>query len=135
MDYVDIWSHYTPYPFNQIPRSYSFMVAHPALWKFNYYLQQPRWVHVPTQRMWAPFVSRQARARAATGATCHLQSVRALQSSTATRGRKSRGTLWPCVGLGALAGRCAASLAAALTRHGASCATGNATHVLHKPCS
>jgi 1,2-diacylglycerol 3-beta-galactosyltransferase len=62
VDYVDIWSHYTPYPFNQIPRSYSFMVAHPALWKFNYYLQQPRWVHVPTQRMWAPFVSRQARA-------------------------------------------------------------------------
>ena len=57
---MDIWSHYTPYPFNQIPRSYSFMVAHPALWKFNYYLQQPRWVHVPTQRMWAPFVSRQA---------------------------------------------------------------------------
>ncbi len=58
---MDIWSHYTPYPFNQIPRSYSFMVAHPALWRFNYYLQQPRWVHVPTQRMWAPFVSRQAR--------------------------------------------------------------------------
>ena len=57
---MDIWSHYTPYPFNQIPRSYSFMVAHPALWKLNYYLQQPRWVHVPTQRMWAPFVSRQA---------------------------------------------------------------------------
>ncbi len=61
VDYVDIWSQHTPYPFNQIPRSYSFMVAHPALWKFNYYLQQPRWVHVPTQRMWAPFVSRQAR--------------------------------------------------------------------------
>ncbi|KAK9840829.1 hypothetical protein WJX81_007551 [Elliptochloris bilobata] len=59
VDYVDIWSHYTPYPFNQIPRSYSFMVAHPALWKFNYYLQQPRWVHVSTQRAWAPFVSRQ----------------------------------------------------------------------------
>ncbi len=58
---MDIWSQHTPYPFNQIPRSYSFMVAHPALWKFNYYLQQPRWVHVPTQRMWAPFVSRQAR--------------------------------------------------------------------------
>ena len=68
---MDIWSHYTPYPFNQIPRSYSFMVAHPALWKFNYYLQQPRWVHVPTQRMWAPFVSRQA---------CPLFSLQAIEA-------------------------------------------------------
>lgn len=71
VDYVDIWSHYTPYPFNQIPRSYSFMVAHPALWKINYYLQQPRWVHVPTQRMWAPFVSRQARGRPRALASAH----------------------------------------------------------------
>jgi hypothetical protein len=36
IDVVDIWTHYTPYPFNQLPKSYSFMVKHGFLWRFGF---------------------------------------------------------------------------------------------------
>ena len=49
VDIVDIWTHHTPYPFNQLPKTYSFLVRHPFIWRFGYYVQQPRLVHMTTQ--------------------------------------------------------------------------------------
>ena len=49
VDIVDLWSDHTFYPFNQIPRSYSFAVAHPYLWRITYGVTNPRVVHVPFQ--------------------------------------------------------------------------------------
>ena len=59
VDYVDIWSDHTPYPFNQLPKTYSFMVRNSLIWRVGYYGQQPRFIHVPTQTVSSLFVSRQ----------------------------------------------------------------------------
>ena len=59
VDYVDIWTNHTPYPFNQLPRTYSFMVRNSLIWRVGYYGQQPRFIHVPTQTISSLFVSRQ----------------------------------------------------------------------------
>lgn len=32
----DIWTHYTPWPCNQLPKSYSFMVKYSLLWKLKW---------------------------------------------------------------------------------------------------
>lgn len=56
---VDIWTEHTPWPFNQLPKSYGFLVKHSMLWRTSYYLQQPRCVHRPTMRAAACFVSEQ----------------------------------------------------------------------------
>jgi 1,2-diacylglycerol 3-beta-galactosyltransferase len=45
---LDIWTHHTPWPFNALPQSYSFLVGNPALWRISYYGQQPRAVHRAT---------------------------------------------------------------------------------------
>lgn len=42
---VDLWSHHTPYPFNQAPKTYSFMVKYPVLWRLMFRLTEPAWVH------------------------------------------------------------------------------------------
>lgn len=59
VDYVDIWTNHTPYPFNQLPKTYSFMVRNSLIWRVGYYGQQPRFIHVPTQTISSLFVSRQ----------------------------------------------------------------------------
>ncbi|BDA40481.1 probable monogalactosyldiacylglycerol synthase, chloroplas [Coccomyxa sp. Obi] len=59
VDYVDIWSNHTPYPFNQLPKTYSFMVRNSLMWRIGYYGQQPRFIHVPTQTISSLFVSKQ----------------------------------------------------------------------------
>lgn len=59
VDYVDIWTNHTPYPFNQLPKTYSFMVRNSLIWRIGYYGQQPRFIHVPTQTISSLFVSRQ----------------------------------------------------------------------------
>lgn len=56
---MDIWSNHTPYPFNQLPKTYSFMVEHSLMWRIGYYGQQPRFIHVPTQTISSLFVSKQ----------------------------------------------------------------------------
>lgn len=56
---MDIWTNHTPYPFNQLPKTYSFMVRNSLIWRVGYYGQQPRFIHVPTQTMSSLFVSRQ----------------------------------------------------------------------------
>jgi 1,2-diacylglycerol 3-beta-galactosyltransferase len=47
IDVTDLWSSHTPWPFNQLPKSYSFMVKYPFIWRANFTLTQPRIVHVP----------------------------------------------------------------------------------------
>ena len=48
---VDMWAAHTPWPFSELPRSYSFLVKHALLWRLSYYTQQPRCVHRSTQRL------------------------------------------------------------------------------------
>jgi hypothetical protein len=59
VDSVDIWTNHTPYPFNQLPKTYSFMVRNSLIWRIGYYGQQPRFIHVPTQTVSSLFVSKQ----------------------------------------------------------------------------
>ena len=47
IDIVDLWTHHTPWPYNEFPKSYSFMVKYPFVWRTNFTLTQPRFVHVP----------------------------------------------------------------------------------------
>jgi 1,2-diacylglycerol 3-beta-galactosyltransferase len=47
IDIVDLWTHHTPWPYNEFPKSYSFMVKYPFIWRTNFTLTQPRFVHVP----------------------------------------------------------------------------------------
>ena len=47
IDVVDLWVEHTPWPFNQLPKSYSFMVKYPFIWRANFMMTQPRIVHVP----------------------------------------------------------------------------------------
>lgn len=42
---VDLLSHHMPYPFNQAPKTYSFMVKYPVLWRIMFRLTEPAWVH------------------------------------------------------------------------------------------
>ncbi|KAK9861351.1 hypothetical protein WJX84_003361 [Apatococcus fuscideae] len=56
VDVVDLWSNHTKWPFNQLPKSYSFLVKNSFLWRLGYYFQQPRIVHVPVQRASAAWV-------------------------------------------------------------------------------
>ena len=58
VDYVDVWSHWTPYPFNELPKTYSFMVKNPSIWRMGYYVQQPRVVHYPTSVVTSLMVAR-----------------------------------------------------------------------------
>lgn len=47
IDIVDVWSHHTPWPYNELPKSYSFMVKYDFLWRFGFTTTQPRFIHVP----------------------------------------------------------------------------------------
>jgi 1,2-diacylglycerol 3-beta-galactosyltransferase len=47
IDIVDLWTHHTPWPYNEFPKSYSFMVKYPFIWRTNFTITQPRFVHVP----------------------------------------------------------------------------------------
>ncbi|KAK9829489.1 hypothetical protein WJX72_006170 [[Myrmecia] bisecta] len=59
IDMVDLWTDHTMWPFNQMPRSYSFAVKNHLIWRCSYYSQQPRLVHRSTQRAVGCLVARQ----------------------------------------------------------------------------
>ncbi|KAI3453989.1 hypothetical protein Pfo_010652 [Paulownia fortunei] len=42
---TDLWTDHTPWPFNQLPKSYNFLVKHGTLWKMAYYASAPRVIH------------------------------------------------------------------------------------------
>lgn len=58
IEVVDLWTHHTPWPFNQLPKSYSFMVRYPFIWRANFTATQPRLVHVPLATATAAVVGR-----------------------------------------------------------------------------
>lgn len=55
---TDLWADHTPWPFNQLPRSYSFLVKHGPLWKMTYYGTAPRVVHQSNFAATGTFIAR-----------------------------------------------------------------------------
>ena len=55
---VDLWKEHTPWPFNQMPKSYSFLVRHETLWRVAFYVTKPRFVHQPQMAATSSFVAR-----------------------------------------------------------------------------
>ncbi|CAI5976661.1 unnamed protein product [Closterium sp. NIES-65] len=55
---VDLWTDHTPWPFNQLPKSYNFLVRHETLWKMTYYATKPKFVHQPQMAATFAFVAR-----------------------------------------------------------------------------
>ncbi|OAY53577.1 monogalactosyldiacylglycerol synthase, chloroplastic [Manihot esculenta] len=56
---TDLWSEHTPWPFNQLPRSYSFLVKHGPLWKMTYYGTAPRVIHQSNFAATSTFIARE----------------------------------------------------------------------------
>ncbi|KAF7817313.1 putative monogalactosyldiacylglycerol synthase, chloroplastic [Senna tora] len=56
---TDLWSDHTPWPFNQLPRSYNFLVKHGTLWKMTYYGTAPRVVHQSNFAATSTFIARE----------------------------------------------------------------------------
>ncbi|CAN6195987.1 unnamed protein product [Urochloa humidicola] len=56
---TDLWTDHTPWPFNQLPRSYSFLVKHGPLWKMTYYGTAPRVIHQPHFAATSTFIARE----------------------------------------------------------------------------
>ncbi|KAL6985142.1 Monogalactosyldiacylglycerol synthase 1, chloroplastic [Sarracenia purpurea var. burkii] len=56
---TDLWTDHTPWPFNQLPRSYSFLVKHGPLWKMTYYASVPRVVHQSNFALQSTFIARE----------------------------------------------------------------------------
>jgi len=47
------------YPFNQLPKSYSFLVKHESLWRMAFHSTKPRFVHQPQMAATSAFVARE----------------------------------------------------------------------------
>ncbi|GAB4836700.1 Monogalactosyldiacylglycerol synthase 1, chloroplastic [Ancistrocladus abbreviatus] len=56
---TDLWSEHTPWPFNQLPKSYNFLVKHGPLWKMTYYGSAPRVVHQSNFAATSTFIARE----------------------------------------------------------------------------
>ncbi|CDP07905.1 unnamed protein product [Coffea canephora] len=56
---TDLWTDHTPWPFNQLPRSYNFLVKHGPLWKMTYYASAPRVVHQSNFAATSTFIARE----------------------------------------------------------------------------
>ncbi|CAI0438576.1 unnamed protein product [Linum tenue] len=56
---TDLWSEHTPWPFNQLPRSYNFLVKHGTLWKMTYYASAPRLIHQSNFAATSMFIARE----------------------------------------------------------------------------
>ncbi|KAG6542394.1 hypothetical protein Mapa_016223 [Marchantia paleacea] len=55
----DLWKEHTPWPFNQVPKTYSFMVKHETLWKLAYHTTAPRFVHQSQMAATSTFIARE----------------------------------------------------------------------------
>lgn len=56
---TDLWTDHTPWPFNQLPRSYNFLVKHGPLWRMTYYASAPRLVHQSNFAATSAFIARE----------------------------------------------------------------------------
>lgn len=55
---TDLWSDHTPWPFNQLPKSYNFLVKHGTLWRMTYYATAPRVIHRTNFAATSTFIAR-----------------------------------------------------------------------------
>ncbi|KAL8536922.1 hypothetical protein ACS0TY_012198 [Phlomoides rotata] len=56
---TDLWADHTPWPFNQLPKSYNFLVKHGTLWKMTYYATAPRVIHRTNFAATSTFIARE----------------------------------------------------------------------------
>ncbi|KAL1552557.1 Monogalactosyldiacylglycerol synthase 1, chloroplastic [Salvia divinorum] len=56
---TDLWTDHTPWPFNQLPKSYNFLVKHGTLWKMTYYATAPRLIHRTNFAATSTFIARE----------------------------------------------------------------------------
>ncbi|XP_057799331.1 probable monogalactosyldiacylglycerol synthase, chloroplastic [Salvia miltiorrhiza] len=56
---TDLWTDHTPWPFNQLPKSYNFLVKHGTLWKMTYYASAPRLIHRTNFAATSTFIARE----------------------------------------------------------------------------
>ncbi|EYU22020.1 hypothetical protein ABFS82_01G037000 [Erythranthe guttata] len=56
---TDLWTDHTPWPFNQLPKSYNFLVKHGTLWKMTYYATAPRVIHRTNFAATSTFIARE----------------------------------------------------------------------------
>lgn len=56
---TDLWTDHTPWPFNQLPKSYNFLVKHGSLWRLTYYGTAPRVVHQSNFAATSAFIARE----------------------------------------------------------------------------
>ncbi|XP_038885494.1 monogalactosyldiacylglycerol synthase, chloroplastic isoform X1 [Benincasa hispida] len=56
---TDLWTDHTPWPFNQLPRSYNFLVKHGTLWKMTYYVTAPKVIHQSNFAATSTFIARE----------------------------------------------------------------------------
>ncbi|MBA0626484.1 hypothetical protein Godav_004148 [Gossypium davidsonii] len=56
---TDLWSDHTPWPFNQLPKSYNFLVKHGSLWRMTYYGTAPRVIHQSNFAATSTFIARE----------------------------------------------------------------------------
>ncbi|WMV14789.1 hypothetical protein MTR67_008174 [Solanum verrucosum] len=55
---TDLWTDHTLRPFNQLPRSYNFLVKYDPLWRMTYYASAPRVVHQSNFAATSAFIAR-----------------------------------------------------------------------------
>lgn len=56
---TDLWTDHTPWPFNQLPRSYNFLVKHGTLWRMTYYVTAPKVIHQSNFAATSAFIARE----------------------------------------------------------------------------
>lgn len=55
---MDLWAEHTPWPYNGMPKQYSFLVKYPVLWRMSFNMMAPKFVHVPTLTFTSVMVAR-----------------------------------------------------------------------------
>eukprot|EP00850_Spirogloea_muscicola_P018752 SM000175S03299 [mRNA] locus=s175:163391:166412:- [translate_table: standard] len=90
---IDLWKEHTPWPFNQMPDSYSFLVKHEALWKVAFHASKPRFVHQPHMAVTSAFVAREVAKGLNKYAPDIIVSVHPLMQHIPLRVLRSRGLL------------------------------------------
>ncbi|MBA0845682.1 hypothetical protein Goarm_022979 [Gossypium armourianum] len=56
---TDLWSDHTPWPFNQLPKTYNFLVKHGSLWRLTYYGTAPRLIYQSNFAATSTFIARE----------------------------------------------------------------------------
>ncbi|XP_073032604.1 probable monogalactosyldiacylglycerol synthase, chloroplastic [Primulina eburnea] len=56
---TDLWTDHTPWPFNQLPKTYNFLVKHGSLWRLTYYFTAPRLIHQSNFAATGTFIARE----------------------------------------------------------------------------